>query len=137
MKCELYKTKEFCIRSENKPGILYKISLVLGENGVNVESISAFADREGKAAFHIVTNDVETARKVLNKVSDVDLIKEDEIIVVKLDNRPGELAKVTEKLHKHSINLKSLYILSTGDKTEVALKPENIEKAIEILEGRV
>ncbi len=137
MKFDIYTTKEFCLITENKPGALYKISAALGDHGVNVESISAFASPDGKAVFHIITNDVETTKKAMEHVSDVGIDKKEEsdVIVVRLENRPGELAKVADKLHRHGVNLHSVYILRTGDKTEVAIKPNDFSKAVAVLKG--
>ena len=64
-------------------------------------------------------------------------VKDNELVVVKLPDRPGELSKLTDKLTKRGVDLEALYILSRqSNETHVALKPSNIsvEKLLEIIE---
>ena len=132
MKFNISTTKEFCLKTENTPGMLYKISSLLGEHGVNVNSISAFI-QGNEAIFRIITNDIETTNKLIEKIDGLIKFNLGDILVVKLNNKPGELAKVTQILNKNRIHLESVYIINTKDLTEVALKPTDLKKAIEIL----
>ncbi len=135
MKLGLYTTKEFFVRARNVPGLLYKMSSLLGEHGVNVESISAFAVNDDEAIFRIVSNDIETTAKLLSRMDNVLEADVGDVLVVKLENKPGELAKAAERLHKRGVDLEAVYILKTGPTTEVALKPKNMEAAIAALKG--
>jgi len=93
---------------------------------------------DGKAVFRFITNDSTTTMKTLSRLPNMEL-KEAEIIVHKMINRPGELGKITRKLANRKINLESLYIVSRKpDFTEVAIKtpPEYLEKAKEVLENK-
>lgn len=126
--------KEVTILAPNKVGALAIISEALGSVGVNIEAISAH-EKNDSAVFRVLTNDVTTALKALGKLPDF-RASEDEVIVVALDNRPGELGKLTRKLANRNINLESLYIVSRkNEKTEVAIKPskEDFAKTREIL----
>ena len=61
---------------------------------------------------------------MLTSVPTVKEIRESDIIVLRLPNRPGELAKITDKLYKHGIDLETVYIIGKADDTtEVAIKP--------------
>ena len=110
------------------------VSEALGNVGVNIEAISAY-EKNDRAVFRLLTNDVNTTMKALSKVPDVTARSED-VIVLRLVNRPGELAKITRKLANKSVNLESLYIVSkASDFTEVAVKPSeaDFEKAKGVL----
>jgi hypothetical protein len=126
--------KELTVSAKNAVGSLAAVSEALGGVGVNIEAISCYGIGE-KAIFRILTADVTTAVKSLSKIPDVE-IKESDILVLKMINRPGELGKITRKLANRGVNLESLYIVSRRDDyTEVALKPsaEDVDKAREIL----
>lgn len=126
--------KELTVRAKNAVGSLAAVSEALGGVGVNIEAISCYGSGEN-AIFRILTADVTTALKSLSRIPDIE-VKESDILVAKLINRPGELGKITRKLANSGVSLESLYIISRKDDyTEVALKPakSDVEKAREVL----
>ena len=126
--------KEITIISSDDVGALARVAEALGSTGVNIEAISAYGIGE-RAVFRLITADVATTLKSLSKVPNIK-VEEADVIIYKMMNRPGELAKVTRKLANRGVNLESLYIVSRKqDFTEVAIKPakEDIEKTKEIL----
>ncbi len=126
--------KEVIIVSRDDVGALASVAEALGSKGVNIEAISAYGIGE-KAIFRIITGDETTTSKALSKVPHI-TVKEDPIIIHRMINRPGELAKITRKLANKGINLESLYIVSRKqDFTEIAIKPvkEDYEKTKEIV----
>jgi len=126
--------KEIVIVTDNEVGALAAVANALGSVGVNIEAISAYGT-DNKAIFRIITNDVATTTKSLSKLPNLD-IKEADVIVYKMINRPGELGKITRKLANRGVNLESLYIVSRkNDFTEVAFRPaeKDLEKAREVL----
>ncbi len=127
--------KELTILSRNEVGTLAAIAEALGGVGVNIEAISAY-EENNKAVFRLVTNDVTTAKKTLSKIPDL-RINESDIIVLRMQNRPGELGKITRKLANRGVSLESIYIVTKAhDYTEVALKPatgEDFTKARDVL----
>ncbi len=126
--------KEILVIADNDVGSLAKVAEALGSTGVNIEAISAYG-AEGKAVFRIITGDVSTSLKSLSRLSNVK-VEEADTLVFKMNNRPGELAKMTRKLANRGVNLESLYIVSRkNDFTEVAIRPteKDMEKAKEVL----
>ena len=126
--------KEIIVFAGNDVGSLAAVAEALGSTGVNIEAISAYGVDE-KAVFRIITNDVTTAVKALSKLPDFE-IRQSDVIVFKMINRPGELGKITRKIANRGINLESLYIVSRKpDFTEVAIRPteKDYEKTKEIL----
>ncbi len=127
--------KEITVLAENKVGSLAAVAEALGGAGVNIEAISAYATDE-HAVFRFITTDPATSVKILSRLKNVISTDENEVIIVRLINRPGELGKVTKKLMKYQINLESLYIVSKeNDYTDVAIRPssEQYDKAKEVL----
>lgn len=115
--------KELTIVAKNEVGALAQVAEALGSVGVNIEAISAYG-KDGDAVFRIITPDPASAVKSVSKLPAVKKVHEAEVIVLKMINRPGELAKITRKLANRGVNLESLYIVSRKiDTTEVAIKP--------------
>ena len=126
--------KEITVISKNEMGALAAIAESLGSVGVNIEAVSAY-EKDNKAIFRLITNDVTTTMKTLSRIPDLH-IKEANVIVLKMPNRPGELGKITRKLANKAVSVESVYIVTRGtDYTEVALKPaeQDFEKAKQVL----
>ncbi|MEW6528543.1 MAG: ACT domain-containing protein [Candidatus Micrarchaeota archaeon] len=126
--------KEITARTKNRVGALADIAELLGNFGINIESISAYGSGE-EAIFRIVTNDSTTAMKHLAKLPGVK-VSESDILIIEMPNRPGELGKITRKLANKGIDLDSVYLIGKlVDTTQVIIKPspESFKKAKEVL----
>lgn len=123
--------KEVTIIVPNKVGELAAITEDLGNNGINILSISAMGF-EDKGVVHLITSDERSALRVLNKRGlDVRL---SDVLVVTIPDRPGELAKIVKKISRAGINIEGVYQLKK-DKgiAEIVIKPENIDEALAVL----
>lgn len=124
--------KQITILSDNKTQVLADICSILGNSGVNIESISAQGEK-GRGVIRIVTTDPTTAERELAKKGFNVLIGD--VLVLKLNDKPGEMAKVARNLSREGIDLESLYLLSK-DKgiTYLAVKPagdlEEVKRAV-------
>jgi hypothetical protein len=126
--------KEITVIAGNDVGSLAQVAETLGSVGVNIEAISAYGS-DNKAVFRVITSDSATAVKALSRISGVQ-VREADTIIYRMDNRPGELGKITRKLANGGVSLESLYIVSRKqDFTEVAIRPleRDLEKAREVL----
>ncbi|MDP3143234.1 MAG: ACT domain-containing protein [Candidatus Omnitrophota bacterium] len=97
---------QLVVTVKDEPGMLAEISTVLAKEHINIEAINAYGD-EGEAIFYIIVRDNEKAKKAL-KAKGWD-VKEEEIIVLDLANKPGNLNKVALKLQKLGVNLRYCY----------------------------
>lgn len=61
-------TNVLAVEVEDKPGSLYKIAKALGDEGVNIEYVYAFTSEKHKALIIFRVNDVDMAKKVLEKL---------------------------------------------------------------------
>jgi hypothetical protein len=122
--------KQFEISVNNRPGEIAKVTDVMASNGINIMAIAS--ERCEKPIIRIVTDDELSTRNALSKAKMK--FKENELIVLELEDRPGELSKVAKKLAKAGINVESIHILSKGTTvTSVALVTDNVKKTSEIL----
>ncbi len=118
--------KEITIIAKNDVGALATVAEALGNVGVNIEAISAY-EKDNHAVFRVLTADSTTTMKVLGRIPELRLMESD-ILLIKLNNKPGELGKITRKLANKAINLESLYIVSKRDnETEVAIRPSKAD----------
>jgi len=131
-----YIVDEVVVEVENKPGVLHALSKDIGSKGINIEVVNAYA-LGNKGVVRIITHDPRTAVSVLRKNPYSNDVRVEKAFVVELDNRPGELAKLTERLYKRGVDLEVVYIASKGDgKAHVVIKPAegHFDKALAILE---
>lgn len=119
--------QEFKIHIKDRIGELARVAEALARNGVNIRAIA------GERNFvRVVTDDVNTTKRAL----DEERLKYDleEVVVVSLIDRPGELAKVARKLTDAEIGINSVYILGKKDgKTDVALVVDSVSEAVKVL----
>lgn len=130
--------KEVVVLAENRIGTLANIAEALGGVGINIEGISAY-EQGGRAVFRIITSDSLSARKALAKTPGIKKVAISEVVVVRVQNRPGELGKLTRKMANRGIDLESVYITNrTEEYIEVAVRPieDHLPKVKELLKAK-
>jgi hypothetical protein len=87
----------------------------------------------GRGKVRLLVDNAEKAKDAL-KASKI-RFSEEEVIELELDNRPGSLGEVAEKLAKVKINIKYAYATTSGEsaKATVVLAVPNVAKAISVL----
>ena len=119
--------EEITIVTENKVGILADVCELLGSNGINVEAISA-QGLGGSGVIRVITGDVASATRALDKAGV--RYNQSEVLVVKVNDVPGELGKIARRIAKNSINIECMYLLSKNKGVmEVAIKTDNLPLA--------
>jgi hypothetical protein len=98
--------KEFVVQIEDKPGTLGRLCQALHDRSVNILAVQSFPS-SGKSVTRFVFDDPTKARSVLD--SERTSYTEADVIQVKFANRPGELARVSQKLGAASVNINYLY----------------------------
>ena len=122
--------RQFEILINDRPGELAKVTDALAMNGVNIMAIAS--ERCENPIIRIVTDDEQSTRTALKKAKMK--FRENELMVVELQDRPGELSKMAKKLAKAGVNVESIHILGKGTSTtSIALVVDNYKKASEIL----
>ena len=117
---------------ENKPGRLAKICSALGHEKVNVKALSVM-DSEGRSVLRLVTDDLEPTRKVMTSLGTEFAMAD--VLAVEMDNRPGALAKILERLAEEHINIEYAYSASstTHGKTLGIFHTSNPKRALQVL----
>lgn len=122
--------KEIQVTVANKIGILANMSKVLGDHGINIEGVAGYA-QGSEAKIMIVTDDELRAKEALVKAGYKSL-KEKEVVVVDLINKPGALKSITAKLAEEKIDILYTYGTSCpeGCPARLILSTSDNEKAL-------
>ena len=124
MKGVVSRMKEFKIYIENRTGALADLCELLANNAVNIKGISTNGD-----GVRIVTSDEKTTRDILSKARHS--FDEDEVLIMSLADRPGEMAKISRMLSRAGVNIEAAYIIGgNSESKDVVLKVSDNGKAI-------
>jgi len=121
--------KEFSVNLQNRSGELARVTEVLEKDGVNIRTIST-EPQAGVVRF--VTSDPEKSRQSFGRAGLQ--FSERNLLVAKLEDRPGELARVSRTLAKEGVNIDAAYMLDKDSRhVHVALAVSDEDKARRVL----
>ena len=126
------KDHQIIITVDNKVGSLAEIATAVASSGINLTAICAYAaDNKGMIMF--VSDNNELAKKIL-KAKKYN-IREEEVILISLDNRPGSLQSVTKKIAELGIDLNLLYgsVEKSGKTSRIVLISEDNDAVLTVL----
>ena len=126
--------EEIVITTKNKVGLLADISAMLASRGVNIQAALGY-EAGTTAKLMLVTN------ANLSIVSDLKKkkygsVKETEVVMVELEDKPGALKVVTTELKKAKIDIAYLYITASsvpGGASAMVLQTGDNEKTMALL----
>ncbi|MCX5686610.1 MAG: hypothetical protein NTW09_04030 [Candidatus Omnitrophica bacterium] len=125
-------SEEIVITTINKVGLLADISVMLANEGINIEAAVGY-EIGRMAKLMLVTNAnlkivAELKRKRYKSV------KETEVLMVELENKPGALKVVTTELKANKIDIKHLYVTtSAGEWSRMIIQTSDNETAMALL----
>lgn len=127
------KVAQLTLSLQSRPGVLAQLTGALAGAGVNIQGISA-PEVAGKGKIRVVVDDIEKARAALKEAKL--RAGEEEALAVTLENRPGTLARVAQKLAQGKVNIKCAYATTYGGgPATLILTVSNVDKALALLEG--
>lgn len=119
---------------QNKPGTLAQVCSALGKAGVNISALLA-PEIRGRGKVRLLVDNLDKAKDAL-KAAKI-RFGEEEAIAIELDNKPGALGEVAEKLAQAKINIRYAHAtVSEGStKATVILAVPDVAKALGVLGG--
>ncbi len=119
--------KQITIVGEDDPGLLARVSEILAERDINIETLHA----ETVQDHGIVILTVDRYDEALAALRDagVDAVSED-AIVIRIEDEPGALARISMRFHEAKIRVRSVRIIRRG---VVALSTERTERALDLV----
>jgi hypothetical protein len=112
---------DFTIVVPHNKGSLANLAEEMSRENINIEGISAL-EHDGSVIFHLLTTDKAATTRAINKVG-YKVTREAEVIVERVEDRPGMLAKVTRRIADAGINLTTAYLATD---TRLVLGAENV-----------
>ncbi len=122
--------KEVVVTVLNKIGILADMSRILADHGINIEAVAGYS-KDNEATIMLVSDDNLRASDALKK-QNYKSVKESEVVIVELENKPGALKNVTLKLASKNIDIKYIYgtTCSCAGPAKIVLSTSDNEKAL-------
>lgn len=98
--------RQLMIRLDNKVGSLAEVTSIIAASGINLIAICAY-EVDNTVAVMFVTEDNNGSRRLFEDRGIG--VQEEEVILLTVDNKPGALQRVTEKIAEAGIDLHLLY----------------------------
>ncbi len=108
----------------DRPGALAKAFDSIAKAGINVDG---YAEIDG--GLHLLTPDAVKARRAL-EAAGFSVQKEEEVAVIKIEDRPGVAANIFRHIADANVNVKFSYV-ATGNR--MIIGASNVPKVAEIL----
>ena len=126
------KLKQISVQIENSHDRLYEFTRALGNEGINLRALT-LVDTGHFGELRVLVSDTSTARQILMK-KDIPA-RVDDVVAVQMEDKPGQLADLLERLMAAEIKIKYGYALAGMDsgKAIMIFHFDDNDKAIEVL----
>ncbi|GET23582.1 hypothetical protein JCM18694_38280 [Prolixibacter denitrificans] len=108
-----------------------EISQILGEAGINISAFSV-ADTAEFGILRLIVSDPEKAMEILQQRGFT--VRQTEVVCLSCPNQAGALARALKILSRNEISIEYMYALSMGDAANIIMKPNDVERCIEVLQ---
>jgi len=123
--------KEFRVTLSNRPGELARVASALARQEVSIKALAASAS-SNQVTLHLVGHDVEATRSALESASIA--FQETEALLLLLEDKAGEIARISSMLADANVNLNAIYLAGRADDlVEVVVAVDDVKKAKKIL----
>ena len=123
--------KQLTVFIENRSGRLSEVLNVLGENGVNIISMS-LADTTEFGLLRLIVDDASRGKEKLNENGFSALLSD--VSIIKIPHKAGSLQKLLKVIDENKVNIEYMYGLSVeSDNAYVVLKASDSAKVDAIL----
>jgi hypothetical protein len=120
--------EEIIVSVPDDKGVLADLGELLGAKGVNIETLSA-SIHNGQGVIHLIVDDEEDAAAVL-KSKGYEIAGIRQVLVITVDDRPGELGRYCRRLADSGIHISSAYVAGrSAGETEVILGVDDLDQA--------
>ncbi len=113
----------------DKPGLLARASRALSQEAVNIFGFSA-----SQTAVRFLTDDPEATRRALTDggvASDEPV----ELAEIRLENRPGELARLCDALADAGVNIDDGFGIAVGGTGQLYIRVSDIRRAAPVIDA--
>jgi hypothetical protein len=101
--------KDLTVQLEDRPGTLADLAEALGNAGINIEGIAAFAVHGVGGLVHLLVQDGAAAKAAL-EAAGVGIELEADAVVMDVKDEPGELGRIARRIGDAGANLTAGYL---------------------------
>ncbi len=124
--------KQLSIFLENKKGRFTEVARILGDAGINMTAFTV-SENSDFGILRLIVSDTEKAIEVLReKLYGVSVT---DVVCLITPNEPGSLARAMELITAAGIFVEYMYAFSEGNAAHVIIRPDNIDKCVEVLKA--
>ena len=118
--------KQLSVFIENREGRLEQVTDVLKTQNINILSLS-MADTTEYGMLRMVVSNPEVAKKALREEGFSAMLTD--VLAVKLEDKVGELHKITHILCSQGLNIEYMYALASANRRAMIVKASDGETA--------
>jgi hypothetical protein len=121
---------QFSVFVKNRVGMLSELCTAISEANINIRGLSTVVEAES-AIVGLIVDDANKTKEVLHKQN----LKfgESTVLTVRMDNKPGQIAKITKELSEQHIDIVNASLTAEGEHCLLVLMTTDNKKANEIL----
>jgi hypothetical protein len=126
--------REILVTVSNKIGVLADISRAAAQLGINIEAVAGYATENDEAKLMIVTFDNTRLMQALKSKGYI-LIKDNEVLLIELENKVGSLEDMCSKLAAEDIDIKYIYGVTcpAGCPAQMVMSTSDNKKAMAVM----
>lgn len=118
--------KQLSVFVRNKVGSLGELSAALAKAEINIKAFSIFDDLEW-GIVRLIVDDPEKAKEILHKLGL--MYGEGQVVTVEIENHPGALSDLADKLAKKKINIEQAFATASQGRSLIVLSTTDDKKA--------
>ncbi len=124
------RIKQLSVFLENKTGRINEVAKILGKYGFNMHAFS-MAETPDFGILRLIVSDVDKAVDVLREANFAVMLTE--VVCISCSNEAGALSSILEHLAAQDIFIEYMYAFAEGDKANVVIRPNDINKCVDVL----
>jgi len=122
---------QFVVQLDNRPGALAGLARALADRGIDIRSMSGGA--AGEHAYSVFTTDDDAATRSVLRKGGYPFV-EGETLIVEVQDAPGGLAAVAEKLAAAGVDIRGvLFVGRSAGIVETAFSVDDVSRARKVL----
>jgi len=103
---------QFTVKVTDQPGGIQGLAQILGDEGINIEALMG-QSYSGYAILSFLTDEPTKTLEILKRHKIP--FEHNDVVVVKLRNKPGQTAVFTKALRDQSIHINKFYLTINGE----------------------
>ena len=122
--------KQLSVFLEIKTGRINEVTKILGKHSINMHAFS-MAETTDFGILRLIVSEVDKAVEILRNADFAVMLTD--VVCISMPNVAGSLSEVLENLAQNNIFIEYMYAFADGEKANVVIRPNDIDKCITIL----